>query len=320
MAKIKILLHSIWFPMAIAQYWRRALERRDDIELRTVGVGTGTWIPWEGGINVQQKYAFTPDYPLPSSFSSPVADPEYVKTLLGDWKPDITLTIDASSRWSSKPQRDAFGFIYTVGTDGHCLDYTDSRKYSDIFGNMHEQYAKAGDSILPYAYDPSCHYKEDVEKKYDVAMVGVKYTHRTELCRQLQAEGISVYYNNGEIFDEYRTATCQAHIGINWSSQDDLNARAFELPAMGVITVTNRTTDMGLPRHGYFDYAYQFEGANEADHEHKTGAVMGAVEKVKYILANLPQAQKQADKLHELIQPETYDNRVAQVLRECGFI
>ena len=80
--KPRVLFHSLWYPMAIAQYFRRALELREDIDLKTVGITTGNWIPWKGGMNVPQKYAYTPDIPLPYHFSNPIADYDYVKTLL----------------------------------------------------------------------------------------------------------------------------------------------------------------------------------------------------------------------------------------------
>ena len=308
--------------MAIAQYFRRALELREDIDLKTVGITTGNWIPWKGGLNVPQKYAYTPDIPLPYHFSSPIADYDYVKTLLGGWKPDLVLTVDASSRWLNKPD---MGFVATIATDGHALNYESSRRNSDKFFNMHETYAQAGDLILPYCYDHTCHYRNDginqphEQKIYDVAMVGVEYQHRIELAQRLQAEGITVNFSNGDIFDEYRIAHQKARIGLNWSSQADLNARAFEVPMMGNILISNEVPDMSLPRHHYFDYAYKFLGGNYDNHEGKSRFVPGAVEKVKYVLANLPQAYEQLEEMRGLMVNETYANRVDELLKVCGF-
>lgn len=316
--KIKVLFHTLHYPMCIGAYFRRALELRDDIELKTVGITTGNWIPWKGGMTLPQKYSYTPDIPLPYHFSSPIADYGYVKTLLGDWKPDLVLTVDASSRWSEKPTD---GLVATIATDAHALDYTSSRKNSDKFFNMHEIYAKTGDLILPYAYDHTIHYRDEVrtEKEYDVAMVGVEYQHRIELAQRLQAEGITVNFSNGDIFEEYRAAHQKATIGLNWSSLDDLNARAFELPAMGNIPVMNRTTDMGLIRHSYFDYSYLFEGGSNNNHDNKSQFVPNAVEKVKYVLDNLPQAKEQLEEMRRLMVNETYANRIQTLLDVCGF-
>ena len=317
-SKLKVLFHSLFYPMAIAQYFRRALELRDDLDLKTTGITTGNFIPWRGGMNVPQKYAYTPDIPLPYHFSNPIADYDYVKTFFNGWKPDLIITVDASSRWLNKPTD---GFVTTIATDGHALNYESSRRNSDKFFNMHQAYAQAGDLILPYAYDHTCHFEDypHHEKKYDVAMVGVEYQHRIELAQRLQAEGITVNFSNGDIFDEYRNAHQEAIIGLNWSSQNDLNARAFEVPMMGNILVTNRVSDMELPRHHYFDFAYQFEGGNFDSHEGKSRFVPGAVEKVKYVLANLPQAYEQLEEMRKLMVNETYSARIQEVLNVCGF-
>jgi len=315
MAKLKVLLHSLFYPMAIAAYYRRALEQRDDIDLKVTGVYTGNFIPWKGGMNLPQKYVSPPDIPLPYHYSAPVANYEYVQHQLKCWKPDLIITVDASSHWANKPSE---GYIAHVATDAHCLNYDKQRADSDKFFNMHEVYAKGKDIILPYCYDHTMHYREtEVTKEYDVAMVGVEYQHRIELANRLKAEGIKTYFSNGEVFDEYRQIHQKAHIGLNWSSLDDLNARAFELPAMGNIPVMNRVTDMGLPRHSYFDYAYLFDCVNDA--HNKLPFVQGAVDKVKYVMANLPQAQAQLEEMRKLIVNETYANRVQTVLDECGF-
>ena len=162
MAKIKVLLNSIYYPMAIVRYWERALRRREDVELKTVGSYTGTWIPWEGGMNLPAKYAVVPDIALPQHFSEPTVDYNFVKAQLGDWIPDLNLTVDSTRNWVAKPSD---GFVATIATDAHCIDYSHQRTQVDKFFNMHQRYAQPTDYILPYAFDPSCHYKEEVEKK-----------------------------------------------------------------------------------------------------------------------------------------------------------
>jgi len=319
MSKIKVLFHTLFYPMAIGQYFRRALELRDDIDLKTTGITTGNWIPWKGSMTVPQKYAYTPDIPLPYHFSNPVADYEYVKTLMGDWKPDLVLTCDASSRWLNKPTD---GFVATIATDAHALNYDSPRRNSDKFFNMHQAYSQAGDYILPYAYDHTVHYKEDKEytKEYNVAMVGVEYQHRIELAQRLQAEGITVNFSNGDIFDEYRVAHQKATIGLNWSSLDDLNARAFELPMMGCIPIMNLVSDMKLARHSYFDYSFLFEGGSRNNHENKSCFVKNAVDQVKMAMDDLPEAKNRLEVMRKEMVNETYANRIDELLKVCGFI
>jgi len=314
-AKLKVLLHYIIYPLSMGTYFRRALERRDDVDLKVFGTFTGSFIPWRGGMNVPQKYVNPPDIPSPYPLAMPiVADYDYVKTQLGDWKPDLIITADAGSHWRSKPSD---GFIAHIATDPHVLNYDKQRKDSDKFFNMQKVYSQAGDIYLPYAYDPTVHYHEpETQKEYDVCLIGLEYQHRVELVNKLRSLGLKVYFNNGEIFDEYQHINNQAHIGLNWSSLDDLNARAFESPMMN-IPVMNTVTDMQLPEHHYFDYAYLFPCDNRMGD--KSGFVNGAVEKIKYVMDNLEQAKIQAEEMRKLMKNETYDNRISFILKECGF-
>jgi hypothetical protein len=60
----------------------------------------------------------------------------------------------------------------------------------------------------------------------------------------LISKGLKVHYSIGHIFDEYREINNKSKVGLNWSSRLDLNARAFELPAMGICPVQNTVPDM----------------------------------------------------------------------------
>ena len=48
--KIKVLMLYIAYPLSMASYFRRALERRTDVDLKIAGIFTGAWIPWQGGV------------------------------------------------------------------------------------------------------------------------------------------------------------------------------------------------------------------------------------------------------------------------------
>jgi hypothetical protein len=61
------------------------------------------------------------------------------------------------------------------------LNYDRQRQLADFFFNMQLEYSKNGDIYLPYAYSPDVHYLEEVEKEYDVCMIGLHYQQRTEL-------------------------------------------------------------------------------------------------------------------------------------------
>lgn len=303
MDKVKVLCLSLWYPLAMSRYFERAMQRNPNIELKTVGAYTGSWIPWKGGMNVPEKYALSPDIPLPRESS--IVDYNFVKAQLGDWKPDIVLTIDAGCHWKSKPTD---GIVVHIATDPHVLNYDFQRTISDKFFNMQKVYSKDGDIYLPYAYDPTVHYSDpSIEKDYDVCLVGLAYEHRVKLVDRLRSKGIKVIFENGAIFDEYRTLNNRATIGLNWSSLDDLNARAFEIPAMGLIPVMNPVTDMFSSRHHYFSRNYIFNTSDEAIYH------------IEWILQNKDKAYENLNLMRSEIEGETYDARIEQVLKECGY-
>lgn len=312
MDKIKVLLLYKKFPLAMGTYFQRALERRDDVDLKVVGHYTGSSIPWKGGMNVPEKYAIPPDIPLPYPIEKNDVDYDYVKIMLGDWKPDLIINASSNCYWREKPD----AYSVAIAVDPHVLDYDHVRKVSDKFYNMQQVYSKPGDDYLPYAYDPTVHFYEEEEKIYDVAMVGLEYGHRLELASKLRDKGLRVYIDTGAIFDEYRKIHNQSHICLNWSTLDDLNARAFEAPMMA-IPVMNRVTDMGLPQHSYFDFAYLF-GSDNISYD-KSRFVPHAVERIEHVMSNLYVAQEQTKEIRKYIVGETYDARISQILKECNF-
>lgn len=299
----------------MAHYFLRALQRRDDIELKTVGSFSGNYIPWRGGMTVPQKYVYTPDVVLPYPMEWGQVDYNLVKTYLGDWKPDLVLNISSTCEWKDKPTD---GISAVVAVDPHVLDYGHARTTANKFFNMQKVYSKSDDIYLPYAYDPSVHYEDtSIEKIYDVAMVGLEYPHRLALADELRKNGLRVYINTGEIFDDYRKVNSQAHIVLNWSTLDDLNARAFEAPMMGV-PVMNWVTDM-YNFHAFSEMISTFESDNISRDPHaKMTAVPKAVECVMGIMDNLENERRDNRYVREFMKNETYDTRIQQILEECG--
>ena len=252
MDKVKVLFLYILYPLAMGTYFRRALQRRADIDLKVVGPYSGAYIPWLGGMNVPVKYAIPGDINLPYPITYQDMRYDGIKRLLGDWKPDLVLTADAGIHWHEKPTD---GVVAHIATDPHVLDYSLPRSYSDKFFNMQKVYSQPGDIWLPYAYDPTVWYPDDSVvsvgqdatlpvKTYDAALIGMPYQQRVEWVNALRSKGVRVAFENGPIFDEARDFYSKARIGLNWSSLDDLNARVFELMAMGLAPVLNRVTDL----------------------------------------------------------------------------
>lgn len=314
---MKVLLLSQWYPLSMAAYWKRALQRRQDVDLKVVGPYTGTWIPWGSGMELLAKYAIPPDICLGGKERlNSWHNYNAVKMQLGDWKPDLIITVDSMCNWESRPSVDCP--VVTIGTDSHCLNdyYTHSREVSDKFFNMHEFYLRDGDYPLPYAFDPTVHYPmPEVEKTHDCVCIGMAYKHRTQLVETIRAVGASVIYENGPIFDEYREENNKAKIGLNIASSQDLNARVFELMAMGLCPVINNVPDLSKHFTEGVDYV-GFDTTEEA--AYKVKKLLETPEAIKSI-------SKQAhDSVWELgingFPTHSYDARLQELLQVMGMI
>ena len=306
MSKVKVLLSYIVYPMAIATYFKKAFQHRNDVELKICGPYTGSHIPWMGGMNLPEKYAIPPDVPLPFGGQIGEFNYELVKTLLQGWTPDLIVQIDAGLHFKYKP---VDGMVVTVGTDPHVLNdwYDTPRKYSDKFFNMQAYYSKPGDIYLPYAYSQYDHFRDDsVSKITDAVLIGLQYEKRVQWVNELRNRGVSVIFENGPVFDEARAMYNSGRIGLSWSSMDDLIARTFEIPAMGLVPVMNIVPDVGK----FFEQGVHYEGFT---------SLPEAVEKVLWLKDHPDRAAWMATIAYENVQRHTYDARVDQIMKECGF-
>lgn len=306
--KTKILLLYKAYPFAIASYFRRALERRHDVELFTLGAFTGQSIPWNGNMTIPMKYPNQVDLPLPANMNSVAWN--MVSSRL-PWEPDLVLNIDAGFHFSTKPSVP----YYVVGTDPHVLSpwYDKVRPIADKFFNMqHLPYLQDGDVWLPYAFDPYAHYptpnhyshQNIIGPEYDCSIIGLHYPQRDEWVSKLRGHGIKVNYRIGDIYDEYREENNKAWIGLNWSSLEDVTARVFEIMAMKLVPVLNRLP--GLDVLG-FEENRHYLGFSNMDE---------AVEKVLWAKSHPDQAKQIALGAYQFVHNKnmTWDNRVAQIL------
>lgn len=307
---VRVLFLSIYYPFFLGKYFERAMRRNPNIELKTCGPFTGSWIPWMGGMSVSEKYANPPDIPLPFPPNVGRVSYDFVRAQLGDWVPDLVLTSDAGINWTEKPNQ---GLVATIGTDPHVLDYSHARSVSDKFFCMQKCYMEPQDVYLPYAYDPETHYPVRVEgledgtwKDKDAVLIGMPYPKRIEWVNELKSKGVSVLFENSPIFDEYRVLANRARIGLNWSDQNDLNARFFETPAFGLAMVANRVPDAHL----FLEEDVDYLGFN---------SMPEAIEQVMLLKNNPNTADAMARSAYQKIQPHTYGARIEQILEECGF-
>lgn len=308
--KIKVLMLHIVYPLSMSKYFKRALKRRDDIDLIDCGPFTGQWIPWMGGMTLPSKYSEPPTVPLPFGASVGRVSYDLVRANLpAEWKPDVVLTVDAGICWSAKPHE---GIVAHVATDPHALNYDYQRKISDKFFNMQKSYSQDGDIYLPYAYDPTVHYPvENAIKDTDAVLIGMPYEQRIIWVNELRKRGVSVIFENGPIFDEYRELNNRARIGLNWSSMDDLNARAFELAAMKLAPVMNFVTDADK----FFKVGIDYKGFPAQT----SLGLQQAVNTVIYLKENDDVRIDIANNAYNAVKPHTYDARVSQILKEGGF-
>ena len=201
---------------------------------------------------------------------------------------------------------DTHSFLANGVSVHNCLNYDYQRSISDKFFNMQLVYSQPKDIWLPYAYEPTIHYPDDtVSKDYDAVLIGMPYEQRNQWIAELRNKGVSVLYDNAPVFDDYRIANNRARIGLNWSSMQDLNARFFELPAMKLCPVVNYVPYID----DFFshDDVLVFQNLNEA------------TDMVIWCKEHPVDTKLMAENAYQKILPETYDARINQILKECGF-
>lgn len=291
---MKVVLSGIFYPMAILRYFQQAFERREDVELFTIGIHTGRQIPWNGGMMLPEQYSRPPDCVVTSE-NTPI---QFAENQL-PWHPDLWVQIDSTWSFIGKPS--CRNII--VGTDPHCIDYGRSRKYANVFYCMQTPYMKEGDKYLAYAYDPVWHTRvPDVEKVFDAGLIGAPYDGRQRLVTYLRAQGWKVLSPGyGPCYEEYKQLMAQCKVGLNLSTQQDLCARVFEVMAMGLAPLINKVPDLDTlgfeEGHDYISFA----SPGEAD------------EKLKWLIDE-DRWKEIAHNAWMVVAPHTWDARVEQVL------
>lgn len=308
MAKIRIAFGYLAYPFTMANYFRRALERRDDVELCTFGAFTGQRIPWNGGMDIPMKYPNQVDIPLNSGINR--VSWNVIKPQL-PWEPDLVLNVDAGFHLSDTPDRP----YAVVATDPHVLGdwYGEVRPRANWLFNMQPAYMQHGDILLPYAFDPACHFNSPVansEREYDCCIVGLHYSQRDEWVRRLRELGVKVNYRIGDIYEEYRDENNKAWIGLNWSSLQDVTARVFEIMAMRLVPILNRLEGL--------DYL----GFEENHHYLGFSTMEEAVQKVQWAMENREKAEMIANSAHQFVHERkmTWDSRVQSILEKCELL
>ena len=296
--KMNIVVSGLFYPVTMMQYFINALERRDDVNLWTCGPFNGTWIPWGGGMHIDEKYVYTPSLCLDKNVRTRAPYGRVANDV--PFEPDLWLQIDAGWHFMDRPKAK---IVAHIQTDPHVLKHTYSwpKSYSDFSFCMQTPYIQAGEWYLPYGYDPKIHYPEDLEKEYDVCLIGLQYEARTKLISALERKGFSVYYTIGKVYDDYRNLYNKSRIALSWSSLLDLPARVWEAFGMALPLVTNRLPDLST----FFV---------EEDHYLGFDSLGEAVQQVEWLLQNPEDAEIMAQAGYRKGLPHTWDSRIDQVL------
>lgn len=309
MAKIKVGLSALHYPVTMARYFWDALDRRDDVEVYSTGPFFGNWIPWNGGMTIESRYVKTPTVPLPQGMSQHHIPYEIVGKMLPD-DLDLFLMIDAGWHFSTRPKARV---VALIETDPHVLKghYKRAKSFSDLSFCMQTPYMDEKDIWLPYANDPTKFYPitPKPEPEFDACMIGLHYPQRDTLVHRLRSSGMRVYYDLGKVYDEYRTLYNRSITAISWSSMLDTPVRVFEAMGMGIPLIANNTPDIQL----LFDDGEDYLGFDTVDN---------AVSLVECLVdASESDVEKMTSRaLKKVTERHTWDHRIQFILEEAGLV
>lgn len=301
--KIRVALTYMIYPLAMARYFHEALLRREDVELWSAGPFTGNWIPWNGGMNLPERYVRKPDYALPPS---PNRISYSTLERAKPWEPDLWLEVNSTLDVIGRPA----GPYAIVGADPHVLNYDPARQRADKFFNMQKPYMKPGDEWLPYGYDPIWHSATNMpmaSREYDVSLVGLQYGKRIEYFNRINGMGYKTFFGTGPCYEDARDIYHSTKVGFNWSSLQDTTARVFEVMAMGIAPVFNRVPDLM----DLFKDGEHFEGFD---------TMQEAIAKTQLLLNDPVRAEALGNAAREAVNPHSWDARLQTILEKMDVV
>jgi hypothetical protein len=243
----KILISGLAYPVTAAfEYIVRSFKKIPNWEVKTLGPYFGRYIPWTSKTGqcpmvMPEKYDFKPDIPLPTNQTfMPI---RMVENMLGDWKPDIYLDVNAGFYLSGKPNN---GIHATFLTDPHCLNYRPLTEYYDYIFNPQTPYLlnTPNEFYIPYGADDDWSEPLNLPKEYDVMCIGNLYPQRIKLFDRLSRMGYKVFFELGIAKMDLPEIFGKSKVCINWASLQDCNARVFESMASGILPIHSRVPDL----------------------------------------------------------------------------
>lgn len=307
MAKpISVGLVTLCFPVAVPRFLMWGLQKAG-CDVTVIAPGTGSFLPWRGGMHVDEKYIWYPDYVLPYSkevMTNQISlkevldqvDKEFDLIIMTD--PEYCLTGDASCP------------IVCFCVDNHVKKY-DQREWDLLFG-AHSQGFRSQDSNfrwLPCAYDPQLHFDMGLNRPLDVTMLGVMdgpvYQRRVEGMSNLMTSGFAITMGVGKVYEEYNLLYNLSKMSYVASSNKDLACRVFENMNMGCLVLADRVPD--LEKIGFVDGVHYlgYDTMPELVEQARRGLD-------KDFREEMVKNAKEAVKEH------TWEARGRQILKECG--
>jgi hypothetical protein len=155
---------------------------------------------------------------------------------------------------------------------------------------------------MPLACDPDIHKKLDIEKLYDVGFVGSyggKGSLREETLLYVKDKFKNSFIGNADYADMSRIYSA-SKIGINFSLNNDINMRIFEILSCGAMLLTSKVDDNGFE-----------ELFTEGEHLITYNDKEDLAQKIDYYLGHEDKRKQIAQAGYELvIKNHTYKNRL----------
>ncbi len=163
---------------------------------------------------------------------------------------------------------------------------------------------------VPIGCDPEEHKKLDIAKRFDVAFVGTegKKNLRGELLRLIALMYPSSFIGKAD-FRLMSNIYSSAKIGFNYSINNDINMRMFEVLSCGALLVTNQIVNNG------FDELFS-DGVNLVVYRSPNELF----NKIGYYLSHDEERQRIAQEGYILaVKSHTYAQRLKTMLELCGW-
>ncbi len=162
---------------------------------------------------------------------------------------------------------------------------------------------------VPIGCDPQIHKRLEVKKRFDIAFVGTegKVNLRGRLLKSLARRYPNSFIGRAD-FRMLSNIYSSAKIGFNYSINNDINMRMFEILSCGALLVTNYIRDNG------FEELFS-DGINIVAYRSPSELL----HKIDYYLEREGERERIAKEGHSLaINNHTYEDRLKKMLEVIG--